>query len=225
MLKNIHTKITGKIMLGVAAMIAGISPAFAHHPLGGGAPQTITDGLLSGVGHPIIGFDHLAFVIGIGILAAFFQKNRSAPIGGFIAGTIAGTALIIAGVTLPFAELAITASVVIVGLLAMNAKVAKPMTAAAIACFAGLFHGWAYGEAVIGAEATPIIAYVIGFAATQAIIALAAMRIAFYVMEGELSPNKLSPNKLSPRLAGAMIAGVGIAYLVEWGEALIFPIA
>ncbi len=213
-------KITAKIITVMAAIIAGISPAFAHHPLGGEAPQTIANGLLSGVGHPIIGFDHLAFVIGIGILAAFFQKNRSAPIGGFIAGTIAGTALIIAGVTLPLAELAITASVVIVGLLAMNAKTAKPVAAAALACFAGLFHGWAYGEAVIGAEATPIIAYVIGFAATQAIIALAAMKIALYAME-----DKLSPNTLSPRLAGAMVAGVGLTYLAEWGEALIFPIA
>ncbi len=52
-------KITAKIITVMAAIIAGISPAFAHHPLGGEAPQTIANGLLSGVGHPIIGFDHL----------------------------------------------------------------------------------------------------------------------------------------------------------------------
>ena len=30
-------------------------------------------GLLSGIGHPIIGFDHLAFVIAVGLIAAFNQ--------------------------------------------------------------------------------------------------------------------------------------------------------
>ena len=47
-----------------------IEPALAHHPMGGRMPATFTDGLLSGLGHPIIGLDHLAAVLAIGCLAA-----------------------------------------------------------------------------------------------------------------------------------------------------------
>jgi urease accessory protein len=35
--------------------------------MGGKTPSTFVDGILSGVGHPIIGPDHLAFVVALGI--------------------------------------------------------------------------------------------------------------------------------------------------------------
>jgi urease accessory protein len=38
-------------------------PAFAHHLMGGRTPSTFADGLLSGLGHPIIGLDHFAAVV------------------------------------------------------------------------------------------------------------------------------------------------------------------
>jgi len=45
-------------------------PAWAHHVMGGKLPQTFLQGLLSGFGHPVIGIDHLAAIVGVGILAA-----------------------------------------------------------------------------------------------------------------------------------------------------------
>jgi len=39
------------------------APAFAHHPLAGMSLQTFAHGILSGVGHPLLGFDHLFFVM------------------------------------------------------------------------------------------------------------------------------------------------------------------
>ena len=59
------------------SMIALITPAFAHHPMGGATPSTFTEGLLSGLGHPIIGLDHLAFVIGVGLMALMLPAGRS----------------------------------------------------------------------------------------------------------------------------------------------------
>src|SRR5262249_29863369 len=41
--------------------------AFAHHVMGGKTPSTFVEGLLSGTGHPVIGPDHLAFLLAIGI--------------------------------------------------------------------------------------------------------------------------------------------------------------
>ena len=50
--------------LAAAMTLTMASAAFAHQPLDGMTPQSALHGFLSGVGHPVIGFDDLAFVIG-----------------------------------------------------------------------------------------------------------------------------------------------------------------
>src|SRR5215510_12231222 len=42
----------------VAALSLFATSAFAHHVMGGKTPSTFVEGLLSGVGHPVIGPDH-----------------------------------------------------------------------------------------------------------------------------------------------------------------------
>lgn len=206
-----------RIFAVAAAMImVTATSAFAHHPLGGDVPQTLMNGLLSGIGHPVIGFDHLAFVIGVGLIAAF-HKNRAMMPAGFVVGTMIGTLLTVSMVALPLAEIVITASVVGAGIVAMRGKLTNVMPATIIAATAGLFHGWAYGAAVIGAEATPIIAYMVGFGAIQMVIALGTGMLAHNIWKTTAS------EALQPRLAGAMVAGVGLAYLVENLEGMIFP--
>ena len=206
-----------KKILVPALLAAGLlaTPAFAHHPLGGETPQTLLHGLLSGIGHPIIGLDHLAFVIGIGLLAAF-QRARTAMPAGFVSGTIAGALLIVGGVALPVVEIVICLSVLLVGGLAAYGRRLPTLPAAVLAGIAGLFHGWAYGETVIGAEPTPILAYLAGFGAIQLAIAMAAMLGARLLMRGGQSAS------MAPRLAGAMVAGVGLTYLVEIAEGMVF---
>lgn len=206
-----------RIFAAAAAMIlATANNAFAHHPLGGEVPQTMLHGLLSGIGHPVIGFDHLAFVIGVGLIAAF-HKNRAVMPAGFVVGTMAGTMLTISAVTLPLAEIVITASVVAAGAVAMRGKLTEAMPATVIAAAAGLFHGWAYGAAVIGAETTPLLAYLVGFGAIQMAIALGTGLVAHRIWKSA------TVDALQPRLAGALVAGVGLAYLVENVEGMIFP--
>ena len=206
-----------RIILTAATMFfAMLSSAFAHHPLGGEVPTTMLHGLLSGIGHPIIGFDHLAFVIAVGLIAAF-QSNRLVMPLGFVAGTVAGTMLTLAAVTLPLAEIAITGSVVAAGAFAMRGKIAGLMPATLLAAVAGLFHGWAYGAAVVGAEATPLLAYLAGFGVTQLLIALGVGIVARQLWKVARA------DALQPRLAGALVAGVGLAYLIENVEGMIFP--
>ena len=52
-----------------AALIAVLSTtsAQAHHVMDGMLPSTFVEGLLSGLGHPIIGPDHFAFVVAVGL--------------------------------------------------------------------------------------------------------------------------------------------------------------
>ncbi|MDP6219299.1 MAG: HupE/UreJ family protein, partial [Alphaproteobacteria bacterium] len=133
-----------------------------------------------------------------------------------VAGTVGGTMLTLAAVSLPLAEIVITGSVVAAGVVAMRGRIIDLRAAAILATAAGLFHGWAYGAAVIGAETTPVIAYLVGFGMIQMLIAgglaLATARVWKII----------DVAALQPRLAGAVVAGVGLAFLVENVEGMIF---
>jgi urease accessory protein len=72
---------------------------------------------------------------------------------------------------------------------------------------AGLLHGYALGESIVGAEEAPLAAYLIGLALVQSAIALAGMYAAKFVLARR--------EPLMLRLAGATIAGVGFAILVQ----------
>lgn len=88
--------------------------AVAHHPMGGEPLTTFGQGLLSGLGHPVIGLDHLAAIVAVGLAAAFVPAGF-AVIAAFIAATIAGTMLHVALVTIPGAEIVVALSVLSVG--------------------------------------------------------------------------------------------------------------
>ena len=67
------------IALGFSLLVVA-SPAAAHHPLGGGVPSNFFEGFLSGLAHPVIGFDHLAFIVAIGLVAALKPQGWLMPI-------------------------------------------------------------------------------------------------------------------------------------------------
>ena len=74
-----------------AALALAATPALAHHPLGGAPMTTLADGLLSGVGHPILGFDHLFFVALAGV-AGMLAGRRVAGPAAYVAAMLAGCA-------------------------------------------------------------------------------------------------------------------------------------
>lgn len=191
------------------------SPAAAHHPMGGAVPTTFWHGLLSGLGHPVIGLDHFAFVVAVGLVAAFAPRRHLTPLA-FVAATLGGCLLQVAGVALPLAEIAIAGSVVLLGGLALFGRRLALAPLLLLFAGAGLFHGWAYGEAIVGAESTPLLAYLAGFALVQYAVAMAAVWTTRNLWRAE------SAATLQPRLAGALVAGIGLAFLVETIEGLVF---
>ncbi len=202
--------------LAAAMILITATAASAHHPLGGMTPTSVTEGFLSGLGHPVIGFDHLAFDIAVGLIAAF-HRNRVVMPAAFVTGTIGGAALTLAAVTLPVAELVITGSAIVGGAVAMRGRVTDLRLAGGLAAGAGLFHGWAYGATIIGAEPTPILAYLAGFGLVQMAIAIGVAMLVHNVWKA------IDAEALQPRLAGAVVAGVGVTYMVEIVEGVIFP--
>jgi urease accessory protein len=122
----------------LALAILAVSPAvFAHHPLGGMAMSTFGHGLLSGIGHPVLGFDHLFFVVAVGLAAAFTGRAYVAP-AGYIGAMLVGCVLTASGITVPGIEVAIVASLVILGYLVLSGRALAFGPAVALFALAGL---------------------------------------------------------------------------------------
>ena len=104
-----------------AAAVFASTPAFAHHPMGGQTPSTFMEGLLSGVGHPIIGLDHLAFIVAVGVAAAMTSKRLILPLF-FVLATMLGTGLHLMAISLPIVETVIALSVALIGFMVLSGK-------------------------------------------------------------------------------------------------------
>ncbi len=191
-------------LIALAAVLAA-EPAFAHHVMDGKLPGTFTQGLLSGLGHPVIGLDHLAAVVAVGCLAAAHPKGWGLVIG-FVVAMMAGVAAHLQGATLPGAEIVVAGTVIALGVVLLTHRQLSAAVALVLFAAVGWIHGYALGESIFGAEQTPLWAYLLGLAVIQSAIALAAMRVAGLLMRGD---------GLRLRLIGAGIAGIGIAILMQ----------
>ncbi len=162
------------------AALALPGTALAHHPMGGAVPQTVAQGLLSGLAHPVIGIDHLAFVIAAGVLAAGVadRRTRLALPLVFLGAGVIGTLLHVAGIGLGPVEIIVAASVLLAGGLLLRRQAPTAGALVPIFAVAGLFHGHAFAESIIGSETGALVAYLLGLAAVQAAIAYAAMEAA-----------------------------------------------
>ena len=198
-----------------AALLA--SPALAHHPMGGAPMETVAQGLLSGIAHPVLGIDHLFFVAAVGVTAAFTGRAMTAPIG-HVAGMLGGCALVLGGVALPAVDLVIALSLLAAGAVLISGRAMRLVPALALFGGFGLFHGWAFGETIIGQEegmgAAVLAGYLIGLAATQWASAVGAGRAVTRIAR--------SAEAIEPRLAGAAVAGVGAFLVLEAAEAAAF---
>ena len=182
--------------------------ATAHHPMGGATPSTIMEGLLSGFGHPIIGLDHFAFVIGVGLVALLLGRRFTLPLA-FVVATIGGVVVHLASLSLPAAETVIAISVLLVGGFVVGGVRLPTIVFAGLFAVAGLFHGFAYGEAIFGAETTPLLAYFLGFAMIQYAIAVGVG----YALQGlaDLTERTMA----NARIAGGVVAGVGLVFVAD----------
>jgi urease accessory protein len=187
-----------------AGLVASASTASAHHLMGGKTPATFADGILSGVGHPIIGPDHLAFLVALGIAVGVGRLSLVTPFL-FLLAMACGVAAHVAAVNIPAAELIVALSVLIAGVLIALDWHIPAKAWAAIFSIAGFFHGYAYGESIYGAEPTPLVAYLVGLVAVQTVLVVG---IAF------ASRAVLMASRIGPRLVGAAICGVGFTVLV-----------
>ncbi len=198
------------IVLMLLSLLAG--PALAHHPLAGMPVTTFVQGLMSGFGHPILGFDHLFFVTSVGIIAIFTRHRILAPLI-YIVAMLGGCLATALWTTLPATELMIALSLLVLGSMLLSGhRFSLPTILFAFAGF-GLFHGAAFGLSLATQEAAydiqVLVGYLLGLGLTQFAIALAAGLVCTMLWKVSHA------SAIQPRLAGAMVAGAGLYLTLE----------
>jgi urease accessory protein len=194
-----------RVVLLASAFLLAATPASAHHVMGGKMPSTFVEGLLSGLGHPVIGPDHLAFMVAVGVIVGAGGLNLVLPLA-FVAAMAVGVAVHVASLNIPAAEMMVALSVLLAGFLIARGRALPLLAWASLFAAAGLFHGYAFGESIFGAETSPLGAYLLGLAAIQAAITIGVALVARRMGAGVL--------QIGPRLVGAAIIGVGFTVLV-----------
>jgi len=188
-----------------ALLIAGTSLAHAHHVMDYAMPVTALDGFLSGLGHPVIGLDHLLFIAGAGVLAAPLRRGFLLPLV-FVVGSMLAAAARVGGTDWSMSEIWIALSLIALGALMLAARVPKRGWIAGLFLVSGALHGYALAESIVGAERTPLLAYFVGLTVIQCAIALAACAATAWLAAHR-------PRLPLQRIVGAIVGATGLVFV------------
>ena len=183
------------------ATLASIIPSVALAHTG-----AHTSGFAHGFAHPISGLDHVLAMVMVGLFA--YQLGGRAlwivPLA-FVSAMSVGGALGLAGIGVPFIEIGIALSVIVLGaLVASNAR--TPVIAAvAVVGFFAIFHGYAHGAEMPANAAA--LTYAIAFLIATALLHLTGAALGLGIDKaGQRTGSAFV------RVAGAfgLVAGLGI---------------
>lgn len=169
-----------KVPAGALGLVLTVpTAALAHHPMGGRTPETLWQGLASGLAHPVIEVDHLVFVLAAVVLAIVLDGGRTRSPLTFVAASLVGVLVHVAGIALPMGELWVAVSLLVVtAWLWLRGRAGLAIGLTGFCALAGLVHGYAYGEAIVGAESTPVLAYLVGLSLIQAAVVTGLLLLA-----------------------------------------------
>ncbi|QNI92690.1 hydrogenase/urease accessory protein [Synechococcus sp. BOUM118] len=146
------------------ALLLIASPAFAHHPFGMGDSGALTpwQGLLSGLGHPLLGPDHLLFLLALGFVGLQRPLRWVLPLLAIgLGGSLLSQFIPLPDAVAPWAEALVSLSLAVEGLIALSMA-----PAAWLLPLFGL-HGFLLGSTIVGAEPSPLLSYFLGLLLAQ----------------------------------------------------------
>jgi urease accessory protein len=192
-----------KVLLSfILALTIAIIPgaAYAHD-----GTNLALGGFLSGMVHPVLGYDHLLAMLSVGIL--------SAQIGGraiwtvpttFVSVMAMGGFLGLIDIGLTATELGIAVSLVLLGsVIAAERRISTLVAMIGVGFFA-IFHGYAHGSEM--PETAEPFLYALGFLLGTALIHIAGVVI------GDISRH-YERGKIVLRVGGALIAMIGVLFV------------
>jgi urease accessory protein len=189
------------VQLAIVAFFLAPTAALAHVGVGS------TSGFMHGFMHPLSGLDHQLAMILVGIFA--YQLGGRAlwlvPLT-FVGVMAIGGFLGVMGIPIPFVEVGIAMSVIVLGaIVAFGVKVPVAVAMGAVGFFA-IFHGHAHGsEMPLDASG---FEYGIGFMLATALLHALGIGIGFLI---GLSSKTLGQNVY--RVAGGLASVAGVALL------------
>ena len=181
-------------------LLAGASPALAHHPFEGVAATELNplQGLISGIGHPLLGADHLLFLVAIVFLGLRQPVRWVLPLlAAGLGGSLLTQVLALPESFSAFAEAGVSLSLALEGLIALGvlpAQLLFPLVA---------LHGYLLGGMIVGAEPTPLLAYGFGLFLAQGSVLLLSTTLSRHV--GALLGDQ------GRRLVAFLWVGLGVA--------------
>ncbi|MGI2015395.1 HupE/UreJ family protein [Shewanella sp. 08P_2] len=170
------------------------APVSAHEIHSGG-------GFMSGFNHPVLGFDHLLAMLSVGMLSTQLGGRAiwTVPLA-FVTFMLVGGILGLYAIAVPFVEIGIALSVLLLGLaIAFDRQIPLLFAMAFVGVFA-IFHGHAHG-AEMPELASPVL-YALGFLFGTAVIHLGGVMIG-------LGMQRMTGQRNLMRVTGVAIAAMG----------------
>ena len=183
-----------RIGLLLLLTLCWIAPVSAHEIHSGG-------GFMSGFNHPVLGFDHLLAMLSVGMLSTQLGGRAiwTVPLA-FVTFMLVGGILGLYAIAVPFVEIGIALSVLLLGLaIAFDRQIPLLFAMAFVGVFA-IFHGHAHG-AEMPELASPVL-YALGFLFGTAVIHLGGVMIG-------LGMQRMTGQRNLMRVTGMAIAAMG----------------
>jgi len=185
--------------LVTALLLVLAHAAYAHDGTG------VAGGFVSGFLHPLLGWDHVAAMVAVGLWGAFLGAPAVWVLPVVFPLVMAlGGVLGVAGVPVPAVELGIAASAVVLGVMvALAARPPLAVAAVIVGAFA-IFHGHAHGTEL--PSAANAVAYSVGFVLATGLLHLCGISFALLA--------RWPAGKAAVRACGAAIALAGVAFVL-----------
>ena len=186
------------VLLAALYCLSVATPVLAHSGEGYGG------GFVAGFTHPILGWDHVAAMVAVGLWGAFLGAPAIwiLPVVFPLVmafGAVAG----IVGIPVPAVETGIALSAVVLGLMIVF-TVRPPIWVAAVIVGAfAIFHGYAHGTEL--PATVNAFAYAVGFVVSTGLLHLIGIAFGLLV--------KWPAGRVAVRGAGGLISLAGVAFL------------
>ena len=185
-------------LLLTAMLMLSSATVLAHE--GGG----VAGGFINGFVHPLLGWDHVAAMVAVGLWGAFLGSPAIWILPVVFPLVMAlGGALGVAGIPIPAVETGIAASAIFLGMMVALA-VRPPLWVAAmlVGAFA-IFHGHAHGTEL--PEAANPLAYSLGFVIATGLLHLGGIAFGLLV--------RWPAGRILVQTGGGVIAAAGVGFL------------
>lgn len=189
-----HRHIGAIAALVLISLLSSLSGLPVHHAI-----SNCWEGFLWGIAQPVINLDHLASLVAIGLISSLIPHGTLIA-ASFVIATVFGTIIHLFPLNFTSAEIAIALTTITFGAMLVISPQRNWVALALVAAIAGLFHGYADSESIIGTGIIPLVAYVLGVTLTQYVVAMSAR---------EIKP--LLPSKI--RFTGLAFCALGMMFL------------